>query len=120
MVISLPYIQTTLYIGNVKIEDLAENISSLFMVLMKFVSGTVTTTDVNNVVAKHTSWSGSPINLVTWSENGGKLTLSLNLPAIITLVTTNGGSEIDPGGYAPGGESDQRSGFPVYGEQSTE
>lgn len=95
--ITAVYTNDPIYIGNVKIEDLAENISSLFMVLMKFVSGTVTTIDVNNVVAKHTSWSGSPINLVTWSENGGKLTLSLNLPAIITLVTTNGGSEIDPG-----------------------
>lgn len=91
------YTNDPIYIGNVKIEDLAENISSLFMIFIKFVGGTITEADVNTVVAKHTSWSSSPLNLVTWSESNGKLALSLNLPAIITLVTSNGGSEIDPG-----------------------
>lgn len=67
------------------------------MIFIKFVSGTITTSDVNTVMTKHTSWSVSPINLVTWNEYDNKLKLSLNLPAIITLVTTNGGNEIDPG-----------------------
>lgn len=91
------YTNDPIYIGDVKIEDLAENISKLMMTFIKFVGGTVTAADVDKVVAKHTDWSSSPINLVTWNENGSQLTLNLNLPAIITLVLTNSGSEIDPG-----------------------
>lgn len=91
------YTNDPIYFGNVKMDELAENINKAMMVFIKFVSGTITTQDVNTVVGKHTLWSSSPINLVTWNEDNGKLKLSLNLPAIITLVTTNGGSEIDPG-----------------------
>lgn len=91
------YTNDPIYIGNIKVEELAENIGSLFMIFIRFIGGTVTETDVFTVIAKHTSWSSSPINLATWSENGGQLTLNLNLPAIITQVMSNNGSEIDPG-----------------------
>lgn len=91
------YTNDPIYIGNVKVEDLAENIGSLFMLFIRFIGGTVTETDINTVIEKHTSWSSSPVNLVTWSENAGQLKLNLNLPAIITLVMTNSSSEIDPG-----------------------
>ena len=91
------YTHDPIYIGNIKVEELAENIGSLFMIFIRFIGGTVTETDVFTVIAKHTSWSSSPINLATWSENGGQLTLNLNLPAIITQVMSNNGSEIDPG-----------------------
>lgn len=91
------YTNDPIYIGNIKVEELAENIGSLFMIFIRFIGGTVTETDVFTVIAKHTSWSSSPINLATWSENEGQLTLNLNLPAIITQVMSNNGSEIDPG-----------------------
>ena len=49
------YTNDPIYIGNVKIEELAENIGSLFMLFIKFVGGTVAEADVNDVVAKHNS-----------------------------------------------------------------
>ena len=92
------YTTSPVYIGKVPINEIDpdKDVATIAMFVMKFMIGTMSATDINSALANHT-WATSPINLLTWSVNNGKLKINLNLPAIISQVTKDSETPIDPG-----------------------
>ena len=92
------YTTSPVYIGKVPINEIDpdKDVATIAMFVMKFMIGTMSATDINSVLANRT-WATSPINLLTWSVNNGKLKINLNLPAIISQVTKDSETPIDPG-----------------------
>ena len=58
--------------------------------------GLLTEKDINNALTDRT-WTASPINLITWTEESDRLKINLNLPAIISLATKDSETPIDSG-----------------------
>lgn len=92
------YTTSPVYIGKVPINEIDpdKDVATIAMFVMKFMIGTMSATDINSALANRT-WATSPINLLTWSVNNGKLKINLNLPAIISQVTKDSETPIDPG-----------------------
>ena len=88
------YTTSPVYIGKVPINEIDpdKDVATIAMFVMKFMIAT----DINSALANRT-WATSPINLLTWSVNNGKLKINLNLPAIISQVTKDSETPIDPG-----------------------
>ena len=86
------------YYGKIPINEIDpdKDVATIAMFVMKFMIGTMSATDINSALANRT-WATSPINLLTWSVNNGKLKINLNLPAIISQVTKDSETPIDPG-----------------------
>ncbi|WP_455971788.1 DUF4925 domain-containing protein [Bacteroides congonensis] len=92
------YTTSPVYIGKVPINEIDpdKDVATIAMFVMKFMIGTMSATDINSALANRT-WATSPINLLTWSVNNGKLKINLNLPAIISQVTKDSEAPMDPG-----------------------
>ena len=92
------YTTSPVYIGKIPINEIDpdKDVATIAMFVMKFMIGTMSATDINSALANRT-WATSPINLLTWSVNNGKLKINLNLPAIISQVTKDSETPIDPG-----------------------
>lgn len=92
------YTTSPVYIGKVPINEIDpdKDVATIAMFVMKFMIGTMSATDINSALANRT-WATSPINLLTWSVNNGKLKMNLNLPAIISQATKDSETPIDPG-----------------------
>ncbi|WP_417009639.1 DUF4925 domain-containing protein [Bacteroides congonensis] len=92
------YTTSPVYIGKVPINEIDpdKDVATIAMFVMKFMIGTMSATDINSALANRT-WATSPINLLTWSVNNGKLKINLNLPAIISQVTKDSETPMDPG-----------------------
>lgn len=92
------YTTSPIYINTIPINEINpdKDVLTIVMFVMKFMVGTLNANDINKAVTNR-EWATSPINLITWAENNGKITMKLNLPAIISQVTQNGATPIDPG-----------------------
>lgn len=90
------YTTSPVYIGKVPINEIDpdKDVSTIAMFVMKFMIGTMKDTDISSALANRT-WATSPINLLTWSVNNGKLKMNLNLPAIISQATKDSETPID-------------------------
>ena len=86
------------YIGSVPINNIDpdKDVGTIATFVTKFMIGLLTEKDINNALTDRT-WTASPINLITWTEESGRLKINLNLPAIISLATKDGETPIDSG-----------------------
>ncbi len=92
------YTTSPVYIGSVPINNIDpdKDVGTIATFVTKFMIGLLTEKDINNALTDRT-WTASPINLITWTEENGKLKINLNLPAIISLATKDGETPIDSG-----------------------
>lgn len=92
------YTTSPVYIGSVPINNIDpdKDVGTIATFVTKFMIGLLTEKDINNALTDRT-WTASPINLITWTEESGKLKINLNLPTIISLATKDGETPIDSG-----------------------
>ena len=92
------YTTSPVYIGSVPINNIDpdKDVGTIATFVTKFMIGLLTEKDINNALTDRT-WTASPINLITWTEESGRLKINLNLPAIISLATKDGETPIDSG-----------------------
>ena len=76
------YTTSPVYIGSVPINNIDpdKDVGTIATFVTKFMIGLLTEKDINNALTDRT-WTASPINLITWTEESGRLKINLNLPA---------------------------------------
>lgn len=92
------YTTSPVYMGSLPINEIDpdKDVMTIALFVMKFMLGTLTENDINKALTDR-SWATSPINLITWADQNGKIAMKLNLPAIISLATKDGETPIDEG-----------------------
>ena len=92
------YTTSPVYIGSVPINNIDpdKDVGTIATFVTKFMIGLLTEKDINNALTDRT-WTASPINLITWTEESDRLKINPNLPAIISLATKDSETPIDSG-----------------------
>lgn len=96
--VTADYTTSPIMIGTIPFNNIDPNkdVTTIAMFVMKFMIGTLNANDINRSLTNRT-WEASPRNLITWQDNGDKMTMKLNLPGIVSLATQNGETPIDAG-----------------------